>query len=470
MATIRERKGKYCVIYNYVDDEGKRRQKWETYKTKSEAVRRKKEVEYKKEQGILVVAKCDTLKELLDEYVRLYGKDKWAVSTYSSNLSLIRNYIVPMIGHAKLPEVNVRFLELYYQQLLATPAVVTPYQSRKQKGRTVGTSTIRDIHKLLRNCFEQAVKWELMDKNPAIHATVPKHKQEKRDIWTAQILMDALEKCDDEPLKLALNLAFSASLRMGELLGLTWDCVDISEEAIREHRPFIFINKELQRVSKESLRSLEGKDVLLVFPEESKRCTTVRVLKTPKTDSSLRKVFIPVSVAVMLQEHKAAQDTLRSMLGEEYHDYNLVMATSFGMPQGDGALRKKLKKLIRENNLPDIVFHSMRHTSVTYKLKLNGGDIKAVQGDSGHAQVNMVTDVYSHIIDEDRRHNAELFEEAFYGKKNLDPKIHEGEKAIGTVANMATLPEGINADLLAKVLSNPEMAALLTVLLKSVAE
>ena len=60
----------------------------------------------------------------------------------------------------------------------------------------------------------------------------------------------------------------------------------------------------------------------------------------------------------------------------------------------------------------------------TYKLKLNGGDIKAVQGDSGHAQVNMVTDVYSYILDDDRRKNAELFEEAFYEKKNLDPQMH----------------------------------------------
>lgn len=41
--------------------------------------------------------------------------------------------------------------------------------------------------------------------------------------------------------------------------------------------------------------------------------------------------------------------------------------------------------------------------SVTYKLKLNKGDIKAVQGDSGHSQTDMVTDVYSHIIDEDRK-------------------------------------------------------------------
>ena len=99
---------------------------------------------------------------------------------------------------------------------------------------------------------------------------------------------------------------------------------------------------------------------------------------------------------------------------------------------------------------------------MTYKLKLNGGDIKAVQGDSGHAQVSMVTDVYSHIIDEDRRKNAELFEDAFYGKKNLNPQIDGG-----TNTKTVSVPEGIDAEVLAKVLGNPEMVALLSSLAKS---
>ena len=71
----------------------------------------------------------------------------------------------------------------------------------------------------------------------------------------------------------------------------------------------------------------------------------------------------------------------------------LSLVSTFGLPLGDGAIRGPLKKLIEDYNLPPVVFHSFRHSSVTYKLKLNGGDIKAVQGDSGHAQVNMVTDV-----------------------------------------------------------------------------
>ena len=80
-----------------------------------------------------------------------------------------------------------------------------------------------------------------------------------------------------------MNLSFSASLRIGELCGLTWDCVDISPEAVEGGTCSIYINKEYQRVSKEAINSLDGKDILVVFPSEGKLCTTVRVLKTPKT-------------------------------------------------------------------------------------------------------------------------------------------------------------------------------------------
>ena len=274
--------------------------------------------------------------------------------------------------------------------------------------------------------------------------------------------MYALSVCEDERLKLAINLSFSCSLRLGELLGLTWDCVDISPEAIEENRSYVFINKESQRIRKESLDALDGKDVLLVFPTNHKKNSTVRILKTPKTESRVRKIFLPKSVANMLVDWKAEQDEMKKILGDEYMDYNLVMASTFGLPLGDGAIRGPLKKLIKDYNLPPVVFHSFRHSSVTYKLKLNGGDIKAVQGNSGHAQVNMVTDVYSHILDDDRRKNAELFEEAFYEKKNLDPQMHVQQEN-----NNAPVADEVDPELLAKVLANPEMRALLNSLAKT---
>lgn len=77
----------------------------------------------------------------------------------------------------------------------------------------------------------------MMDKNPAIDATLPKYKAEEREIWTAEMLMQAIDACENKWLKVAFHLAFAATVRIGELLGLTWDCVDVSEEAIAETGP-----------------------------------------------------------------------------------------------------------------------------------------------------------------------------------------------------------------------------------------
>ena len=91
------------------------------------------------------------------------------------------------------------------------------------------------------------------------------------------------------------------------------------------------------------------------------------------------------------------------VIDNEYQDYNLVMAGPVGFPIEASTMQTMFNRLIEKHGLPRVVFHSLRHSSITYKLKLNGGDVKAVQGDSGHSQTSMVTDVYSHILDNDRR-------------------------------------------------------------------
>lgn len=93
---------------------------------------------------------------------------------------------------------------------------------------------------------------------------------------------------------------------------------------------------------------------------------TVRVLKAPKTDSSIRKVYIPSSVAILLAELREEQKETIEALGDMYENYNLVLATSYGLPLGESYLRDKMQEVIDREGLPDVVFHSLRHTSVTY--------------------------------------------------------------------------------------------------------
>ena len=102
------------------------------------------------------------------------------------------------------------------------------------------------------------------------------------------------------------------------------------------------------------------------------------------------------------------------MLGNEYYDHGLVVALPNGRPCEDRLISEAFQRLRDSCRLPRVDFHSLRHSSTTYKLKLNRGDIKATQGDTGHSQADMVTKVYAHIRDEDRKVNAIRMEKAFY--------------------------------------------------------
>ena len=214
MASIQKKNNKYCVVYYCKDTDGKRKQKWETYDTKNAAKIRKAEIELKEKKGGIIVSNCKTLEDLINEYVELYGKDRWALSTYDGNMSLLKNYILPIIGKTPLTDINTRFLEIYYKTLTKTPSV--PDLNGNVRSEFVSTSVIRDVHKLLKSCFNQAVKWDIMEKNPAFKATVPKHKSEKRAIWDAETFAYALDVCENECLKLCMNLAFAGSLRIGD--------------------------------------------------------------------------------------------------------------------------------------------------------------------------------------------------------------------------------------------------------------
>ena len=459
MASIVKRGKNYCVVYNYYNERGIRKQKWESFSSRAEAEQRRHDVEYAKSKGTLLVKNCTTVEDLIKEYIELYGKNQWALSTYTGNIGLFDNYIIPALGKMKLSDVTSRVIEQYYRSLLETDRVPPMRFGKPMKpkiAQKVTPNLIREIHKLLSSCFRQGVRWELMEKNPCENATRPRVEKREREIWTMEDLQKALDACDDDRLKLAINLAFSCTLRIGEMMALTWDCVEISESVMDNGRPYIRINKEMQRVDLKILEELDKKDVIQVFPPSREKYKTVLVLKTPKTRSSVRKVYLPITVAKMLADWKKKQEEIQEELGEEYKDYGLVFAGPFGGPLEGHTITRAFYTLIKENDLPVVVFHSLRHSSITYKLKLNGGDIKAVQGDSGHAQASMVTEQYSHVLVDGQQSNADLIEKYFYGKAPMPER--QGKENAGTDPSSAM-------SMLLKLLADPETAALLKNLL-----
>lgn len=102
------------------------------------------------------------------------------------------------------------------------------------------------------------------------------------------------------------------------------------------------------------------------------------------------------------------------MLNRGYQDFDLVIAHEDGRPYEERQIAFLLRKLTDATGLPPVVFHSLRHCSASLKLQIGGGNIKAVQGDTGHAQSRMVTDLYAHTNNEERRRLAEKVEADFF--------------------------------------------------------
>lgn len=445
MATIRKRNDKYNVVYDYYDNEGNRKQKSDSYKSFAEAKKRKIEIEKEKSDNTFIPPSVQTVEEFLALFVELYGTKKWALSTYEKSNKTISNYIIPYIGKLKVQTLTPLLIERYYADLKKKPSVAN--ESRKS-GKTVSTGTIKSVHKILHCAFGIAVKWNIVMSNPLERVEPPKHVYKKREIWTSDMILKALKVCDDPKLAIAIHLSFACSLRLGEVLGLQWNNVHITDKDIAVDNAYIDVVQELCTASTRALEILDSKDVIFEFPcalLKNDRKTKV-VLKKPKTESSIRRIWLPKTLALILREWKKEQDAYKEYFGNEYYDYDLVVCLEDGKQCSHSIIRKGFDRITYEAELPKVVFHSLRHSSTTYKLKLNHGDIKATQGDTGHSQADMITDVYSHILDEDRKINAQRFDETFYNDDILSKE------------NSERIPNTIDVDLLVGEISkNPEL-------------
>ena len=88
---------------------------------------------------------------------------------------------------------------------------------------------------IIRCALNQAIRWEYIDtnkRNPASLATLPKVPKVKRKVWSVDTFREAIQQSDDDLLTICMHLAFSCSMRIGEITGLTWEDVIIDEQSI----------------------------------------------------------------------------------------------------------------------------------------------------------------------------------------------------------------------------------------------
>ena len=182
-------------------------------------------------------------------------------------------------------------------------------------------------------------------------------------------------------------------------------------------RGAISISKTMQRANKDALEKLDPNQVYHTFPDRRAGSKSSLILKKPKTKKSNRILYMtkPLKAELLAWLEKLKQDEQNAP--EKYSNCGQLFRLSDGLPIAPELLTKWYRLWRAEHpEFEQIVFHGLRHSSATYQLMISGGDVKAVQGTTGHATADMLVNTYAHIQQSSRVELGKKFESGFYAK------------------------------------------------------
>ena len=267
---------------------------WESFKTKKEAQERKITVEKELLDGTFLVPDIMTVEEMLYKWIPIQStKHKWSPKTYTQSVAMVQNLIVPYIGNRKVQELRTYDIEKFYATLAKTPCGqyvhgVKQKLSDKQNKRLLSSTSIHEVHTLLKTAFSYAVEWDLIHKIP-LPRDAPKVNIEERTIWDEKTMLTALQTIENPALHLAVHMSMILSLREGEILGLQPSDLDFDAA---DGRGTISVNKTMQRANKDALEKLDPKQVYYTFPDRREGSKSSLILKKPKTKKSNRILYM----------------------------------------------------------------------------------------------------------------------------------------------------------------------------------
>ena len=183
-------------------------------------------------------------------------------------------------------------------------------------------------------------------------------------------------------------------------------------------RGAISISKTMQRANKDALEKLDPNQVYHTFPDRREGSKSSLILKKPKTKKSNRILYMtkPLKAELLAWLEKLKQDEQNAP--EKYSNCGQLFRLPDGLPIAPELLTKWYRLWRAEHpEFEQIVFHGLRHSSATYQLMISGGNVKAVQGTTGHATADMLVNTYAHIQQSSRVELGRKFEEGFYAKQ-----------------------------------------------------
>ncbi|MBR0162966.1 MAG: site-specific integrase [Oscillospiraceae bacterium] len=362
--TIRQRKdgmweGRYTVGYH--PETGKQLTRSVYAKTKREVRDKLNKTLTEIKEGTYLEPTTMTVGQWLDTWLKEY-KINIRPETKASYEMHIRIHLKPDLGRIRLNKLTTHQIQLLYNKLI--------------NERGLSPKTVKNVHGALHAALEQAKINGYLRINPSEGTTLPKIEKEEVKTMDIDDVSAFLQAIKGDPYELPLFVDLFTGLRQGELLGLTWDCVDFEKGTL-------LINKQHNRAKGEKEYHFSP------LKNSRPRCLT------------------PAS-AVMdaLREQKKRQQEWAEAAGSAWDNReNLVFTTELGRYINNKTLWMNFKRIAKELGMEELRFHDLRHTFSVNSLQA-GDDIKTVQENLGHATAAFTLSTYAHATPGMKRESA----------------------------------------------------------------
>lgn len=290
--------------------------------------------------------------EWLNEWLVLYVKPTTKERTYKKYFKLAETHIIPPLGGYDLRELSPTVLQKFTVRL---------------SDDGFSANTVNGIISVLKSSLKRAVALGIAEKEYTDCIVRPKQREKQVECFSKDE-QRKIEQYIYEKKKTKLFgilLCLYTGLRLGELLALTWNDVDLQKGVIS-------VSKSCH--------------------DGWKNGAYVKIVDTPKTLCSARVIPLPKQLLSKMKEHR------KQSAGE----YVVGGRSEYGAQVR--SYQKTFELLLKRLHIPHKGFHSLRHTFATRALEC-GMDVKTMSEILGHKNPTITLKRYAHSMME---HKAEM--------------------------------------------------------------
>lgn len=344
--------GRWCAILDLGWEGGKRRRKYLYGATAGEVQDALLKARVDHAAGLPVSTDRQTVAQLLRDWLENSVRPSVRAATYRSYEQTLRNHLIPELGRLPLRKLGPQHVRAMINRKLA--AGLSP-------------RSVAYLRVVMRAALNQARKWNLVVRNVAELVEPPKCERFRIEPLSPEQARALLEAAKGTKLEALYVVALACGLRMGEVLGLRWQDVDLEHGRVA-------VSQALQRQKGRGL-----------------------VLTETKTDRSRRRIALPVPLVAALRAHRVRQLEERLAAGSRWQERGFVFTSSVGTPIEPRNLFRSFKATLKRAGLPDIRFHDLRHSAASLMLA-QGVPLRVVMEVLGHSSISLTANTYSHVM------------------------------------------------------------------------